>query len=380
MTQSGEQSSSADEEGASSPKSGPSGASSPPGFADLLARPWLFAGLVIAVGGACWFGAHQVQALTDNPLRLDIFFHLFWVQEMPGVLVYFLIATGALALAFVLPASWGRAVPLWVEKWRFLVCALVFASLAAGSVSVYRAYPVSMDEFTAVQQSEIFSRLRLGGSYPPQLFERLIPEFFLGYFFTPSASGEFVSNYWPGHSLLMAPFSLVGAPWLLNPLLASFSLLLVGFAVRKTVECDNQVLAKDGPVVGRQPEMVGWAILFMLASPEFLANGMSFYSMSVPPLLQSRLCPDASATHGPPSVGGRAGRWNGSGAAPAGAARAVCAALGAVDAVLALQVAAPRALGAGLRADLPVPGRRLVCLSHAASDRTPAEADGSDSL
>lgn len=237
----------------------------------LLERPWIFVAAAVAVGLLCWVEVQQVRALTENPLRLDVFFHLMWVQEPPAVIAYFGVLLAAVLVARWLPMSWPVAVARWVGHRRRLVAALVAVALMVGSVTVYRAYPISMDEYAAHTQAEIFASLRLSGQYPASLFERLVPEFFLGYFFTPSGTGDFSSNYWPGHSLLMAPFSFFGAPWMLNPLLAAVALLLLGLAARK-------ILGDGDPE--RALEMSGWAMLFALASPEFLANALSFYSMT----------------------------------------------------------------------------------------------------
>ncbi|MEM1248607.1 MAG: hypothetical protein AAGK22_19675 [Acidobacteriota bacterium] len=237
----------------------------------LLDRPAIFLAAAFAVGLLCWAGVRQVRALTENPLRLDVFFHLLWVQEPPAVVVYFAVLLTAAVFARWMPTSWPTAVARFVGRRPMLIATVVAVALMAGSVTVYRSYPISMDEYAAATQAEIFASFRVSGSYPSTLFERLVPEFFLGYFFTPSGTGEFSSNYWPGHSLLMAPFAFFGAPWMLNPLLAGVALLLLAAAARKLGSSDDPEAAL---------ELSGWALLFAIASPEFLANGLSFYSMT----------------------------------------------------------------------------------------------------
>jgi hypothetical protein len=64
---------------------------------------------------------------------------------------------------------------------------------------------------------------------------------------------------------MLAPFTLLGAPWACNPLLASLSLVLIAkLASRLTAD------ARAG----------GWAMLFTLASPGFVGMALSYFSMT----------------------------------------------------------------------------------------------------
>lgn len=77
-------------------------------------------------------------------------------------------------------------------------------------------------------------------------------------------TGAVFSGYWPGFSLLLTPFVWLGIPWACNPMLVAASFLLIGRIARDLVA---------------SPLAAGWAMLFALASPAFVANGISYYSM-----------------------------------------------------------------------------------------------------
>lgn len=139
-----------------------------------------------------------------------------------------------------------------------------FTVVAAGaSLLVYRAYPLSMDEYAPWFQAKAFAAGRLAGQVPAELLPRVIP-FFRNYFLEAARDGRIVESYWPGLALLLTPFMWIGAPWLLNPLIGGASLALLWHLSRKLL-----------------PEKAwGWVLLFALASPAFLVNAISFYSMS----------------------------------------------------------------------------------------------------
>jgi hypothetical protein len=65
--------------------------------------------------------------------------------------------------------------------------------------------------------------------------------------------------------LLLAPFTLLGAPWACNPLLASLSLVLI---------------AKLASRLTSEPRAGGWAMLFALGSPGFVGMALSYFSMT----------------------------------------------------------------------------------------------------
>lgn len=145
------------------------------------------------------------------------------------------------------------------------LAAIAFVLLCAGSLRVYHDHPLSMDEYVPLFQAQAFAAGRLGGAFPPEMLDRLIPGFFQGYFFTVShASGAVSGNYWPSFALLLAPFVWIGAPWAANPALGALALpALHRLTLRLTGSADA----------------AGWAMLLAAASPAFVVNAISYYSM-----------------------------------------------------------------------------------------------------
>ena len=127
-------------------------------------------------------------------------------------------------------------------------------------------HPLSMDEYAAVFQAKVFAAGAMHGLFPPELLDNLIPHGFQNQFLMVNReTGAVVSAYWPGFSLLLTPFVWLGIPWACNPTLVVASFLLIGRIARDLVTL---------------PLAAGWALLFALASPAFVANGITYYSMS----------------------------------------------------------------------------------------------------
>ena len=77
-------------------------------------------------------------------------------------------------------------------------------------------------------------------------------------------TGRGIETYWPGFALVLAPFQLLGIPWICNATLAGLAIFLIH---RITLEVTGDRRA------------AGWAMLFALASSAFWANAISYYSM-----------------------------------------------------------------------------------------------------
>jgi len=148
------------------------------------------------------------------------------------------------------------------------VAALAIASVALlglCAVFIYHNDAFCMDEYAAVFQAKIFAAGRLTAQLPPSVVDWLIPPGFNGAFLVASrTTGEAMEAYWPGFSLILAPFEFFGISWLCNSVLAGISLFLVH---RITLEITNDRRA------------AGWSVLFTIASGAFFAYAISYYSM-----------------------------------------------------------------------------------------------------
>lgn len=215
----------------------------------------------------CLLGGALVQLYLAGPMKpvphgfSAIFWYLLKALDPAGNALLLVLAAAAYAL---------RNRPGWQPVLRFAadrplaLAVIAFVLLCAGTLGVYRAWPLSMDEYSAVFQARSFAEGRLSGELPVPLLDRLIP--FGNLFITASrATGEASSTYWPGFALLLAPFELLGAPWMLNPLLGALSLLAIHRLAHR---------------LSGSAEAGGWAMLFALASAAFVVNAVSFYSMT----------------------------------------------------------------------------------------------------
>ena len=196
-----------------------------------------------------------------------IFWHLLTIYDLPAA--WLLLALLAFGIWFGTRRPHGGSRPesllLTLDRQRYPVAIGLWALLCAGSVWVYHDHPLSMDEYAAVFQAKVFAAGALHGQFPPDLLDDLIPKGFQNHFLMVNrSSGAVFSAYWPGFSLLLAPFVWLGIPWACNPTLVAASFLLIGRIARDLIA---------------SPLAAGWALLFALASPAFVANGITYYSM-----------------------------------------------------------------------------------------------------
>ena len=153
----------------------------------------------------------------------------------------------------------------FIERRRYWVAFLLWILLSIGTLAIYKNHPLAMDEYAALFQAKVFAEGSIHGHFPPDWMDALVPPNFQGFFLIPDKlTGDVYSAYWPGFSLLLAPFVAIGAPWACNPALSALSLLVIARIARDTLDA---------------PGASGWAMLFALASPAFLINGISYYSM-----------------------------------------------------------------------------------------------------
>lgn len=191
-----------------------------------------------------------------------IFRHLLMVDDSK---------TAWLSLAVcIVAAFWKNPIPV-LKVIDFLgsrvatVVAATVAMLALGAIFVYHNDAFCMDEYAAVFQAKTFAAGRLTAQLPSSVINWLIPPGFNGAFLVASrTTGQAMEAYWPGFSLILAPFEFLSVPWLCNSTLAGIAIFLIH---RITLEITNDRRA------------AGWAVLFALASGAFVAYAISYYSM-----------------------------------------------------------------------------------------------------
>ena len=198
----------------------------------------------------------------DPVWRLRAFQYLLREQDLAGSVLAIAIALAAWVLRKRSPTLDPVGI-LGRNPWA--TAAAMFVSLCAAMLTVAHNHALAGDELLALFQSRVFAAGHLTGQFPPELVYRLVPTAYLDRWLIASESGRVASVYWPGFSLMLVPFTLLGVPWACNPLLASLSLVLIAkLASRLTAD------ARAG----------GWAMLFTLASPGFVGMALSYFSMT----------------------------------------------------------------------------------------------------
>jgi hypothetical protein len=204
----------------------------------------------------------QQRAGIRSPFDVPIFMHLILFQDYYAIPIFL----GILAAAFLPPArALGAALAAWCARNVLALGAVTAALLAAGTHAVFHLHALSLDEHTVLFQSEVFAAGRLTGQFPPDLVDWLVPAFFQERFLRPSyETGQVASVYWPGFSLLLTPFTALGASWLLNPLIGAATVVVM----------HRLALELLGDRLG-----AGYAALLTLASPAVTLNAASYYAM-----------------------------------------------------------------------------------------------------
>jgi hypothetical protein len=196
-----------------------------------------------------------------SPFGVPVFRHLLLFQDYYAIAPFL----GILLAALLAPVrALGVALALWCARHVWTVALLTTLALAVGTHAVYHAHPLSMDEYAMVFQSAIFAEGKLAGHLPPALLEWLVPSWMHQFLRVNADSGAVLAGYWPGFSLLLAPFSALGVPWLLNPLIGGATILVMHRLAR--------MLFDDA-------ESAGYVVLLTLASPAITINALSYYSM-----------------------------------------------------------------------------------------------------
>ena len=229
-------------------------------LADKHTRDAALASLLVTGVIFLWMLATR---LPDTTRELqDIFSYLYQSLDFRACVPY----AAALLLALWPPVQRaGLSLASWCSRHPWQTGLISALALAFGARFVYHAHPLSMDEYAPLFQSRIFAAGELSGRLPPELLNGLVPSGFQNVFIKVARdTGGVISMYWPGHALLLTPFTALGVPWLLNPLIGGATVV---------------VMQKLGWELFGDHQRSGLAMLCTLGSAAVTINAMSFYSM-----------------------------------------------------------------------------------------------------
>jgi hypothetical protein len=225
-------------------------------------------GAIVTAAILLWM--HQLRQTGEVSGLTVIFYVLFAFEDYGATICELLILGLAVFVASRVPA---RGVLRGAGAHPRIIAALSAVILSAGALFVYHDHPLSMDEYAAYFQSQIFAAGHLAGRFPSAQMGWLVPPGFQNYFITVSpTTGQVASIYWPAHALIMAPFTALGIPWACNPVLSALTALIIH---RLAIHIFADV------------EAAGLALLLTIASPVFFGIGISYYSMPAHLLMNS---------------------------------------------------------------------------------------------
>ncbi|HTY93871.1 MAG TPA: hypothetical protein VMC02_08285 [Steroidobacteraceae bacterium] len=217
-------------------------------------------GAIVTAAILLWM--HGLRQAGGVPGLTTIFYVLFAFEDYGSTVCALLILGAAVFVAGRIPA---RRVLRAAGEHPGTIAAVAAVVLGAGALGVYHDHPLSMDEYAAYFQSQVFAAGHLTGRLPLPQLDWLIPPGFQNFFLSVSpTTGEVASAYWPAHALIMAPFTALGIPWACNPLLSALTVLVIH---RLALHLFADV------------EAAGLAVLLTVASPVFFGIGISYYSM-----------------------------------------------------------------------------------------------------
>lgn len=209
------------------------------------------------------------EAGLARPAFNNIFFRLYSLHELPFLLLL-LVTTIVLAALVALrrpgadaaaPAEPGSSPRIGTVA---LIASAVLLGALASSYLVHHSLLFAMDEFTTDFQARIFAAGRLTGIVP-ETWRPIAPAMSPIFTNYHPETGEWVSLYLPGYALLKAPFVLLGAGVLLNPLLSAGSVLAMWAVARRL-----------WPDEGLRPWV---AIAALVTSSQFILVSGTGYSM-----------------------------------------------------------------------------------------------------
>ncbi len=187
----------------------------------------------------------SLRHLWSQPRRLILLafalgYLLFTLKPTPngwGIILYLIFGTLGVAMVLIglaplltwIMDKWqnrGERIVQWfynMPAWRILAVLFLFSFTAMnlGSYFIFERIPHIQDSIGQVFHGKIFLLGKLTASSPEPResfnFTHIIN------------NGKWYSEYPPGHSLLMSIGHLLHAPWIINPLFGSLSILLLYF-------------------------------------------------------------------------------------------------------------------------------------------------------
>lgn len=172
----------------------------------------------------------------------------------------------AIALTLFLPVSaTARYDQLlrWLGTHPVIVAGVATAALSILAPLIYQGKPLSTDEYLLWFQAHSFAQWHIFATYPPEWLPHIFGA--EGLFLSDWKQGHLLSPYWPGFSLLLAPFAAIGLPWLCNPVVVGLSLHVLWLISRELFPDDTRAH--------------GLTLLLALASSAFFFNGVTYYAM-----------------------------------------------------------------------------------------------------
>ncbi|PAW78395.1 MAG: hypothetical protein B9S32_07675 [Verrucomicrobia bacterium Tous-C9LFEB] len=213
----------------------------------------------LGLGGTMGYSGHM------------IFYYLYTNLELPALIlnISFLIGVVLLWRYSFLSNSGCIASIRWIgTKGTGTLCLVVAVGMVTwlGSGLVFHGYALSMDEFCGNFQASIFAAGQRHAVIPPEWipYNKALKPIFINYNETEHV---WVANYLPVYAFVRSLFIRIGAPSLMNPLLAAGTILLVMQIIRNLWPTEKMYSLIGG--------------LLLATNSAFLLTSMSLYSMSL---------------------------------------------------------------------------------------------------
>jgi 4-amino-4-deoxy-L-arabinose transferase-like glycosyltransferase len=149
------------------------------------------------------------------------------------------------------------------------LCLLAFAAIALISAQIFEYVPHSEDEVAYLFQAKVFAENRLAAPTPAYRQAFWTP-------FVVDYQGQRFGKYSPGWPLLLSLGVRLKAPWLVNALLATFTLALIAWLGERFYSQDSRCQPDTRSLTRKSPGL--WAAGLGLVTPVFLFLSSSLLS------------------------------------------------------------------------------------------------------